>query len=206
MSLLDFLSSTGNALLRLDPETLDKLGPFRGKVFCIELTEPKFNLYLFPSEEGFEIKGDNDLAEPTQADVTLTGSLWSFAQMAKDGHDSDVFHTGRIQMNGDAELGQAFQSVLTQIDIDWEEILSKVIGDMAARQTSVVFGNLRDWFNTSSQTARQNAGEVLQEEVRLSPAPIEFEDFSAEVEELRSAVARLEARIKRLRQKQSAQQ
>lgn len=205
MSILEFVSSAGNALLRLDPETLEKLAPFRGKVFCIDLVEPEYTLYLHPSELGFEIENGSDTEDLIQADVTLKGSLWSFMRMAKDGHSSDVFHTGRIEMSGDAELGQAFQTVLTQIDIDWEELLSKAVGDTVSHQANVWFSQLSDWFKTSSDSAKRNAGEVLQEEVQLSPAPIEFEDFSEEIEELRSAVARLEARIKLLQKKRQTE-
>ncbi len=203
MPLLDFIASTGNALLRLDPETLEKLAPFRGKVFCIDLIEPAYTLYLFPSKEGFEIKNRADLAEEIQADVTLTGSLWAFMQIAKEGSNSDLFHSGRIQMNGDAELGQAFQSVLTQIDIDWEELLSKVVGDMAAHQASVLFGNLRSWFTSQSTSTRESTGALLQNEMQLSPTPQEVNEFSDDVESLRSDIARLEARINRLNQPKS---
>ncbi len=202
-TIVDLLASAGNALLKLDPETLEKLAAFHDKRFCIELTEPDMHLFLKPVPEGFEISTESDPEHA--ADVTLRGSLWSFARLAKDGSHSDVFHSGRIHIQGDAELGQAFQSVLSQIDLDWEELMSRFVGDFAARQTGQIFQEFGRWFSINAQSARHNFGEVLQEETRTVPAKREADDFTDEVESLRSSVERLEARINRLTAQKSSE-
>ncbi len=199
MSWLNFVESAGNHLLALDPELLGKLKPFYGKTFRIELVDPDYTIDLRPCPDGFIVEAANEL----EADVHLRGSLWAFVRLAKEGSHSDVFDKGRITMRGDAELGQAFQRVLANMQIDWEEITSKFVGDMAARNIHRVFDEFRSWFAQSSENFKQNSGEILQQELNIAPAGVEVDAHTEDVETLRSDVARLEARIAHLRAKLS---
>ncbi len=194
MSVIELIEQAGNLVLSLDPETAQLLENFEGKTFCIEIQEPNYTVYLSPCEDGFAL----DSHTGQTPDVTLSGSLWSFIKLAREGNDSDVFHTGRIRMQGDAELGQAFQHVMMQLDIDWEELTSKVVGDFASRQIHTVVSEINSWFAQSKRQFNQNLGEVLQEEWRKVPSQVEVERFTDNIEQLRSDLERIEARIKSL--------
>ncbi len=191
MSTIKLIERAGNFVLSLDPETAEQISSFTDKVFCIELVEPSFTIYLLPCIDGFTLEKHIT----TQADVTLSGSMLSFVKLAREGAHSDVFHTGRIRMTGDAELGQAFQNVMMQLDIDWEEITSKFVGDFASRQIHRVFDEVSSWFGKSKTQFKQNLGEVLQEEWRTVPSPVEVERFTTDIEKLRADTDRLQARI-----------
>ncbi len=192
---LKFAESAGNHLLALDPDFLDQLQPFFKKTFRIELTEPALNIDLRPCPDGFIVEP----AGEAQPDVCLRGSLWAFTQLAKQGAHSEVFSQGRISMSGDAELGQAFQRVLGNLQIDWEELTASVVGDMAARKLHKSFADIGNWFSQSSQQFKENSGEFFQEEIKIAPSRVEVENMTEKVETLRSDAARLEARIAKLR-------
>jgi ubiquinone biosynthesis protein UbiJ len=195
MAWLNFIESAGNHMLALDPDFLDQLKPFFKKTFRIELSEPALDIDLRPCPDGFivEAAGEN---EP---DVRLRGSLWAFVQLAKQGSHSEVFAEGKITMSGDAELGQAFQRTLGNLQIDWEELSAGLIGDMAARKLQRALGEFGNWFSHSSQLFRENAGDFFQEEIKVTPSKIEVDDLTDRIEVLRSDTARLEARLAKLR-------
>ena len=194
MAWYKYVESAGNRLLALDPELLEQLAPYYGKTFRIEIIEPSYSIDLRPCPDGFILEA----ADENEADVSLRGSLWAFMQLAREGAHSDVFDQGRITMAGDAELGQSFQRILSSLEIDWEELTSKFVGDMAARNIHRVFDEFRNWFSESSENFKQNTGEIIQQELKLAPAKIEVDAMTDEIETLRADVARLEARIARL--------
>lgn len=194
MAWLKLIESAGNHLLALDPDFLDQLRPFYSKTFRIELIEPEFSFDLRPCPDGFIIEAASD----TSPEVKLRGSLWAFAQLAREGSHSRVFSEGRIIMEGDAELGQAFQRLLGRLDIDWEELSSKLLGEMAARQVHRLIDDLGSWFRQSSEHFRENTGEFLQQELKITPAGVEVDAMAEEIDHLRADAARLEARIARL--------
>ncbi len=191
---LKFIESAGNNLLALDPDFLDQLEPFYKKTFRIELTEPALDIDLRPCPDGFIIKTAGD----RQPDVTLRGSLWALARLANEGAHSEGFSQGRISMSGDAELGQAFQRVLGNLQIDWEELTANLLGDMAARKLHRTFADAGNWFSQSNQQFKENSGEFIQEEIKVAPSRVEVENMSDTVETLRSDTARLEARVAKL--------
>lgn len=195
MAWLNFIESAGNHLLSLDPEFLEQLQPFYGRTFRIEIIEPDYAIDLRPCPDGFIF----ELADDRQTDVTLRGSLWAFVQLGKDGAHSDVFSKGRISMEGDAELGQAFQRALAGLQIDWEELIATLVGDMAARSIYRFAGDFKSWFSQSNTQFKQNTGEILQQELKVAPSQVEADALASEIESLRSDVARIEARITKLK-------
>ena len=195
MAWLNLIESAGNHLLSLDPEFLEQLQPFYGKTFRIQLIDPDFAIDLRPCPDGFLVEHAADMIP----EVTLSGSPWAFAQLAKEGAHSDVFAKGRISMQGDAELGQAFQRLLTGLQIDWEELIASLLGDRAARSLYRFAGELKNWFQQSSDHFKQNTGEILQQEFNIAPSKVEFDALRNDIETLRSDTARLEAHLAKLK-------
>lgn len=195
MAWLKLIESAGNHLLALDPDFLEQLKPFYKKTFRIELIEPGLTIDLRPCPDGFIA----EFAGPDEPEVTLRGSLWAFIQLSKEGAHSDVFAQGRISMSGDAELGQAFQRVLGNLQIDWEELTSRFVGDLAARKLHRAIDDIGTWLKQSNRQFKENSGEYFQEELRVAPSKVEVDDMTDKIESLRSDTARLEARVAKFR-------
>ncbi|WP_424947359.1 ubiquinone biosynthesis accessory factor UbiJ [Candidatus Spongiihabitans sp.] len=190
----DFLNRTSTVLLSVDPDSKEKLAELDGKVLCIEITMPRITLFLVPANGEMEILRQCN----AEADVTLTGSAMAFAKLGTAGTGSGVLSDGRVTMQGDADTGQAFQKILSQLDMDWEELLARHIGDTPARKAGNVARNFGRWASQSLDLSRHNAGEFLQEEARVLVTNLAMQRFQDSVDKLRADTDRLEQRIMRL--------
>lgn len=190
----DLLESIGNRFLRLDPDALQRFQEFQGKIICLELVGFDRKLYLSFGETGITIREVPD----DEPDVTLSGSPLAFAQLGMRGLRMTLFREGKMDIRGDVELGQSLQRFFEDVNIDWEELLSRYIGDVAAHQTGSVVRGLNTWRQNAHQAAQRNVSEYLQEEARVLASATSVTRFTSAVDELRSAVDRLEQRVQRL--------
>ena len=195
------LEDTANRFLRLDPDTLRRLGDIQGKVICLRVISDKINrqpeFYFFPSEGGLQMRSQFE----GSADVTISGNPPAFLRMAMGQRAKGAFANGEMQISGDLELGQRFQKIIKKLDIDWEEITSRYVGDTVAHKIGNLVRGVREWRRQAHETMRQDAAEYLQEEIRLLPRSEHVDDFLGAVDRLRSDVDRLEKRIQRLRER-----
>lgn len=190
---LPFIEDAGNRLLRLDPETLRRLGELQGRSLCVEFRDLGRRLYLEPSESGFRMHTES----ATPPHVTLRGDLATFVRLALDaGRRGPV--PGELEIQGDVALGQKLQAVLQDIDLDWEEPLARLFGDSVGHAMGRTLRAAYAWQVQAAKTFGRNAAEVLQEEARLVPVRSEVEAFLDAVDILRSDVDRLVARVQRL--------
>jgi ubiquinone biosynthesis accessory factor UbiJ len=178
-----------NRVLRLDPETLRRLGELEGKVICLDLGADAVTLYVEPSSQGLRIRRDSERA----ADVTLRGSIPIFARLARTG-----IAAGELQISGDIDLGSRFKRVLEGIDLDWEEPLARVVGDVAAHQIGRAARAARSWGEDAARTLAKDTAEYFQEESRLLAPRMRVEEFLQAVDKLRADTDRLQKRIEQL--------
>lgn len=192
----ELVETIGNRLLKLDPETGSKLAEFNGKIIGIHLVESSRPFYLTATDNYIS------LLEPTGAtpDVTLRGSLFAFIRLTI-GEDLSVFKDHQIEMEGDAELGQALQKLVRELEIDFEELLSKCIGDVPAHRLGYAVHQFRDWLAATHSNLTLDLAEYLKEESELLVSPIQARHFMDGVDELRADVERLAQRVARLQGK-----
>ena len=131
------------------------------------------------------------------ADASLAGTPISLLALAGP-QAENTLRGGAVHIEGDAEVAQKFRDLLRQARPDFEEELSRVIGDVAAHQVASVARGFLDWGRAASSTFAGNVAEYLQEEGRDVPARAEVEEFLEGVDELRESADRLEARLVRL--------
>ena len=191
------LESALNRVLRLDPETRSQLAELQGRVIALELKGVDETLFLVPSRRGVEILASYEGA----ADCSLRGTPLGLAAMSRDAENGRQLFSGEVEITGDTELGHRFGSILSRLDVDWEEQLSRLTGDLVAHQVGRGVRSGLHWGKRSVTAAATNLQEYLQEEMRLLPSGYEANEFLAQVDELRDDVERLEARVLRLRQK-----
>ena len=110
----------------------------------------------------------------------------------------EVLTRSSVKISSDMELGKQFFDVLTSIEVDWEEQLSRYVGDIPAHQIGNIFQELLGWTRRTRTSVKQNLSEYLQEETRIIPTRLEVERFLDDVDAFRSDVDRLEAKVDRL--------
>ena len=126
----ELIESAGNALLRLDSEAVRRFKGLEGKVICLHLIGLQQEIYLVPREDRIAVRETWD-GDP---DVILRGTLGAFTQLGLRGLDVSLFSKGKIEIEGDIELGTRFQKIVEDLEFDWEELLSQYVGDIPAHQ------------------------------------------------------------------------
>ena len=109
-----------------------------------------------------------------------------------------------ITVEGDTAVGSEFQVALAQLDIDWEELLSRVVGDAAAHQIGQFWRGFRDWSRCTGDLLLRDGTEYLQQERQVLPPRHAIERFLSAVDILREDADRLAVRIERLRRQLSS--
>jgi ubiquinone biosynthesis accessory factor UbiJ len=191
-----WIEEVGNRILRLDPETLRRLGDLQGRVVCIEFRDLGRKLYLHPSESGFRLA--TECNQPPA--VTLRGTLATFGRLGL-GAETETLQAGALDIEGDAALGQRLQRILRDLDLDWEEPLARLFGDPLGHEIGRAARTAFAWHRQALKTFGLNAAEYFQEEARLLPVRDEVEAFLNGVDVVRADVDRLAARIQRLKGK-----
>jgi ubiquinone biosynthesis protein UbiJ len=196
MSVTAGLETALNTALRLDPDAFKRLGNFSDKVIAIELQGPDLTLYLLPGANGISLMSQY----PAEPDTTLSGTPLAMAKMALGPNASKILFTGEVTIRGDVETGQRFKRLLDELDIDWEEQLSRYSGDVVAHKLGDLLRTTAAWGQQTLTILGQDAAEYLQLEGQDLPLPGTVRQYLQAVDAVRDDTARLEARVARLRQ------
>ena len=188
------LEAVINRYLRLDPDIGPRLAALSGRCIAIDLRGLDLTLFIFPDEHGIQLKDHIE----GEADTVLRGTPLGMAHLGLGGNTEKTLFSGEVIIEGDVETGQAFKGILDGLDIDWEEQLSRLTGDVIAHQLGNSARLARRVFRHGLATLEEDLGEYLQEELRVLPSRIETENFSADVTRLSMDIDRLAARLKRL--------
>jgi ubiquinone biosynthesis protein UbiJ len=179
-----------NHVIARSPWAGEKLSPFAGREALFLM--PPFRLQLLVTADGSFAtgKGTPDVEIALPADTPLTA-----LQGTLDGTDR-VMRNARI--NGSVEFADTLGFVLRQLSWDFEEDLSRVVGDIAAHRIADTLRTLTAWQKQAAQNLAENTVEYLRDETGLLPSPQEIGRFSSEVDRLRDDLARLEKRLQKL--------
>ena len=193
-ALLAAAEGTINAVLGLDPEGAARLSRVQGRVLLMELKGFGTRVYVVPGESRLLLSG----AYEAEADCTVRGSPAALLRMALAEHREDSVFEGTVEIDGDNRVAQDLGEVFKGLDIDWEELLSKLVGDTVAHRIMRQARASGDWARQSGDTLTRDLREWLQEEGRILPSDDEMQAFLDGVDSIRDAVERLAARVERL--------
>ncbi|MDO9422733.1 MAG: SCP2 sterol-binding domain-containing protein [Methylobacter sp.] len=192
--LIGALEATLNQYLALDQDSGYFLTPLAGKVIAVTVLPFDETVYLCPTTDSIQCL--DQFPEP--ADTRLTGSIWALGLMGLSSTPMRSIFSGEVKIEGDMQTGRKFQELFAKLDIDLEEKLSHVTGDIIAHKMANFFRAGQSWSKNSLETFRLNAAEFLQEETRDLPSAPEMDIYYAQIDELRTDFDRLQSRIERL--------
>jgi len=189
-----FLEVLFQPIIKMDPTWTKNVAPLTGAVIELELFDLPFHLYFMPHSSGMIIQA----SFPDKSDVKISGPVSGFIQLIQARRKHETLVGSSVQFAGNVAIGQHFEKLLASLRPQWEEQLSRLMGDPLT-QTLIGLGqNLSTLFSQTTQTLQTNTKDYFQEEARFTPAAIEVQNFSDDVANLRSDVSRIEAKIKRL--------
>ncbi len=196
--ILERVETMINDILQTDLDLLADVAAMDGKVMAVELVGPDKTIYIMPEPSGVHLQPEYG----GDVHVLIKGSPFALLKMARqrDGEKATQpsSFNGDVEISGDLALGQHLQSMIKRLELDWEELLSHKVGDVAAHQMGNVVRSFTSWAKESHESMEQNIGEYLRIESELVPNGIEIDSFMNDVDDLRNDVDRLEQRIMRL--------
>lgn len=199
VAILAMVESALNAYLRLDGEAFENIGSLQGKVVCLHIKGLGVELYSLIGTEDIQVLGEY----AGTPDATISGSLASLARLSYSQDRASVMLESDVEIMGDMRVAEGFSRLLSEASIDWEELLSKVVGDIPAYQVGSTVRKGNEWFGESAEAMKLNTAEYLSEESRIVPAKAEVAMYMEAVDDVRMAADRLDARIKQLEAKRA---
>jgi len=184
-----------NGVLALDVRAAARLAAFHGQVIGLEVLGLGLRWFFVPDAKGrLQVLATIE-GEP---DCLMRGAPLDLVRSALSERREDALFSGRVEILGDTDLAHRFSEILADLDIDWEEQLSRLTGDIPAHEVGKTARAAGRWAKRTGRIAEQDLREYLQEEIKLLPTRYEVEDWQDGVDRLRDDVERLAARVARL--------
>lgn len=173
-----------NQTLDAQPQLASRLQGFAGRQVRIAL--PGFAATLAVNAEGRLQQAGREGAE-AEIRIPLDALLeWQVDRLAA---------RQRIQFDGDGEFVTLLADVLSLTHWDAEELLSRLVGDVAAHRILKVWRDRKEKTLDRWQRLSESVSDYMQFETRLVVARPEIEHFNQQVDILRYQLARLEQRL-----------
>ena len=194
-ALLAIAEIGSNRLLSLDEQVMAQCQTLQGRCIELHLTDLDFRLYCHPGSWGMRFSQEKP---PRDVDATISGRVIALVNLSLQEDKISTSIRERVSIQGDARVAQQMQKILTELDIDWEEVLSKYTGDVMAYQIHKRAQGAGEWLRNSALSLLNTTSEYIREEQRLSPTQVEFERFQHQNTILKQDVERSEARLRHL--------
>ncbi len=165
-----------------------------GRIVALHLQGPEIILYLRPGNGRLEVTDTVEGGAETTIRGT-PGALFASA-VSEEGRRT----AGRIHIEGDAHLGQAMEGLVRRLRPDWEEPLARAFGDIVGPRMARALREGAAWGQSAGWSLAEQFTEYLRDERRHLVTRAEMESFVNEVDRLREAVDRLEARLRRIKE------
>jgi ubiquinone biosynthesis protein UbiJ len=128
------------------------------------------------------------------ADAEVSGSPLNLLALAGPAPEA-ALQKGTVEIRGDTDIARKYRELARLLTPDLEEELSLAIGDVPAHQLGRLARSVFGWSRNAAATAAQNVAEYLAHERADLVPRAEADQFTGGVDQLRSDVDRLEARI-----------
>lgn len=194
--LLAALESIINRAIPLDPVAEQALSELEGRSVAIHSTQPSLKVTAYFLNQRVTLIGQLD----SNAHAIIIGPGPDLARQAFREHFAIG---GAIELSGDQDLVMELQRIVKQLDLDWEEPLSRFLGDPLAHQVGQIGRGLFGWAKESMQTMLRATSEFIQEESKWTANRDEIKGFVEGVDKLRLDSERLELRVERLQQRRA---
>ncbi|QCJ68882.1 hypothetical protein C9446_02715 [Providencia heimbachae] len=168
-----------------------------GKVMSIELKELNKTLTLIFDQNHVDVL--SQWTEP--ADCTIKTSLFTLAKLKDKQQLSQLINRGDIVIEGDMQIVQHWSSLLDLAIWNPAHYLSPYIGDVAAEGIGKVLQKGACLASHLVKRQKTYIKDTVLEEWKMAPSQLELAYFSDEVEQVSTAMSKLEQRLSQLEEK-----
>ncbi|KOO02942.1 ubiquinone biosynthesis accessory factor UbiJ [Vibrio nereis] len=182
-----------NTLIKDDPELGRRLARLKGQVIQVHLKELNKTLTFVFSQQ-IDVLANYE-GEP---DCYLSLNLAVLPELRDQSNITKLIKQDKLVLEGDIQLAQKFSQLMTDCKPDIEEWLSRATGDVVAHTLVKGAENFGQFVKAQANKHQSHLGQVLTEEWKIAPAPLEVAHFCDQVDELKSHAARVEAKLNQL--------
>ncbi|HEY0962058.1 MAG TPA: SCP2 sterol-binding domain-containing protein [Pseudomonadales bacterium] len=183
-----------NAVLALDAASKPRLQRIDGNTLAVHMTQPALTVYVIVRGGRLQLAAIHEGSET----ASLRGSATALLGLLLRREPVDSLHAHGIELRGDTAFVQQLQTILQDLDVDWEYQLSRFFGDIPTQTFADGLRGARAQLRNTGARVRDNVDEYLHEESGLLPDANSLEAFYRDIGELKLRAERLEARIARL--------
>ncbi len=212
-----------NRCIASDSKVAGEVANLSGKCLLLQVNRPSLEIYIHfypasvvlsnaPRPRGFTngtecqdgtLPADgepvsDDFAEDSPHlpfDGSISGSATALLGMLGARPDQRPLVNPAIQVGGDGEFVQSVYRLFSGMEIDWQEPLSRIIGDVPTHGLQQLLAGVKNLTRSGTESVKRNIDEYLHEEGRLVPPGNQVEVFDQELDALRLRLDRLQARI-----------
>ncbi len=184
-----------NAYLQTDSHSSTRLAKLAGKTISIELLPMHLHFNCHFTKERVTLTTHAD--EPALTKIKGTPLQLLGALVSKDNRHQ--FFAEDLNIEGDAEFAQLVIELFDEVNIDWDEHVSKIIGDIPAHKLGKLMGGIKNWMRQTQTNFTADMNDYLHEEAACVPSKEELQDFFTDIDNLRMDTDRLESRIAHLK-------
>ncbi|MEH0743272.1 SCP2 domain-containing protein [Vibrio cholerae] len=182
-----------NTLIQDDPDLVRRLARLKGQVIQVHLKE-------FDKRLTFVFSQQVDVLAHYEGtpDCTLSLNVSVLPELKDQSNITKLIKQDKLELDGDIQLAQSFSQLITQCKPDIEEWISRVTGDVVAHTLVQGVTQIGQFARTQFRHQQDYLAQVVTEEWRLAPPPLEVAHFCDQVDEIKSQAARVEAKLNQL--------
>ncbi|WP_022941126.1 ubiquinone biosynthesis accessory factor UbiJ [Psychromonas hadalis] len=186
-----FVETALNKLHQLDSSAKQKRKALDGTIIGVALKEIDKPLYFVISQQQIDILGQYE----GQADCFIRLNFLALIDLQDNHQLTNLIKSGQLEVNGDIKVVQQFALLLTEMDIDWEDHLSNKVGDLVAHKLVYHIKQLNKQFCKQHNKAQKQLTEIITEELKLAPGPLEVAHFCDQVSDIEKQIQALEQKF-----------
>ncbi|MGY1531401.1 ubiquinone biosynthesis accessory factor UbiJ [Luteimonas sp. A649] len=192
------LESALNRALALDDDTRQALSRLDGRHVALHLASPPLAMSIRVDGEALRVGPVDADAAPDLSVRTTLGGLLGQLQGMLGAADEHATPSGRLRIEGDAELARALQRLAQRFDPDWQRPFVAAFGDVVGVQVANAAASALKGARRAGEGFAATAAEYVVEESRDVVGRHELDAFHDDVDTLRDDVERIAARVSRL--------
>ena len=185
-----------NIFVNDDPALVRRLSRLKGQIIQVNLKELNKTLTFVFSQQ-IDVLAEYE----GQPDCYLSLNLSVLPELRDQSNITKLIKQDKLILEGDIQLAQKFAQLMTDCKPDLEEWLSRVTGDVVAHTLVQGVKNVSGVVAKQATKHQNHLAQVLTEEWKIAPAPLEVAHFCDQVDDVKSLAARLEAKLNALLEK-----
>ncbi len=187
-----------NRIIETDDHAQKLISNFDGRVVQVNVTQPTFPIRVNFESHKMRLTSIASADFELAVDATVTASATTLSNLLLTDSSKRSLVSDDLTIEGDTQLVQDLFTAMNKLDIEWEDLLSPVLGDIGTNQLSEFFNSASDWLDDSRSRMKRNVDDYLKEEAKLFPSAVELENWQSRLDQLKLRIDRSEARIQRL--------